>query len=89
MAREFLLWAAVESVRSNWQSTAIDRDPLLELSAIIFLELKTCAVVANAHSATGYSVPEDVESTNSAKVAAPPMVGTASWLGVESEQLLP
>ena len=54
----------------------------------IFLELKTRVVVATAHSATGCSAPEDAESTNSAKVAAPLAVGTASLLLVEDSRQL-
>ena len=83
MARELLLWAAADSVRNNWPSIAIDRNSLLERSATIFLELKTRVLVATARSATGCSVPGDVESTNSAKVVAPLTVGTASLLLVE------
>ncbi len=52
-----------------------------------FLELKT-RVVASAYSATGCSAPKDAESTNSAKVAAPLAVGTASLLLVEDSRQL-
>ena len=44
----------------------------------VFLELKSRAVVATAHSATEYLVPVVEESAHSAKVAAPRVVETAS-----------
>ena len=44
--------------------------------------------MATARSATGCSVPVVVESTHSAKVAAPPVVETASLPDVENSRQL-
>ena len=75
-------------IHNKWPSAAIDQDSSLELSETIFLELKSKVVVATARSATEYSVPAVVESTHSAKVAAPRVVETASLPDVEDSYQL-